>query len=55
MEPLTISASDAAKALGIGKTNVWALIRHGKLDAVRIGRRTLVTIESIKRLAGGAA
>ena len=37
-------------ALGVGKTTVFALLREGELCRVRIGRRTLVTIESIERL-----
>lgn len=50
MEVLAISINDTAKALGIGRSSVYALLKSGKLDAIKIGRRTLLTIESIKRL-----
>jgi excisionase family DNA binding protein len=51
VEVLAISINDTAKALGIGRSSVYALLKSGKLDAIKIGRRTLLTTESIKRLA----
>ena len=51
MEPLAISINETAKALGIGRSSVYVLLKSGKLDAFKIGRRTLLTTESVKRLA----
>ncbi|WP_420607571.1 helix-turn-helix domain-containing protein [Novosphingopyxis sp.] len=51
MEPLAISINETAKALGIGRSSVYELLKSGKLDAFKIGRRTLLTTESVKRLA----
>lgn len=51
MELLAISINDTAKALGIGRSSVYTLLKSGRLDAIKIGRRTLLTTESIKRLA----
>jgi excisionase family DNA binding protein len=51
MEPVTISVSSAAKVLGLGRTSIYALLKNGKLDAIKVGRRTLLTTSSIKRLA----
>ena len=50
MEPIAISINDTAKALGVGRSSVYALIKSGGLDAIKIGRRTLLTTESIRRL-----
>ena len=50
MEPITTSVNDAAKALGIGRTSIYALIREGRLTVVKLGRRTLVTVESLQKL-----
>lgn len=51
MEPLAVSINSAAQALGVGRSSVYSLIKAGKLEAIKIGRRTLLTIASIKRLA----
>lgn len=51
MEPLAISINETAKTLGVGRSSVYALLKSGRLDAIKIGRRTLLTTESIKRLA----
>ncbi len=34
----------------IGKTLMWSLVKEGRLETVKIGRRTLITVESIERL-----
>lgn len=50
MEPLAISIKDAATALGLGRTSIYAMIADGRLEAFKVGRRTLVTMASIRRL-----
>jgi excisionase family DNA binding protein len=50
IEPLTVSVSDAARALGIGRTTAYLLITRGDLKVVRLGRRTLVRTDSIRAL-----
>lgn len=52
MEPIVASINDTAKALSLGRTSVYQLIRDGRLETVKMGRRTLVRIESIRRLIG---
>lgn len=51
MEPLAISVNATAKVLGVGRSSVYLLMKSGKLEAIKIGRRTLLTTASIKRLA----
>ncbi|WP_374305413.1 helix-turn-helix domain-containing protein [Methylocella sp.] len=50
MEALSISINDAAKALGLGRTSIYAMIADGRLEAFKLGRRRLVTVESVRRL-----
>lgn len=50
MEIITTSVNDAARALGLGRTSIYALIREGRLETIKLGRRTLVKTESIRRL-----
>ena len=53
MEPLAYSINDTAKALSLGRTSVYALIGDGRLEAFKLGRRTLVKAESIRQLING--
>ena len=52
MKAILKSIPDAQRALGIGRTTAYRLIDEGKLETVKIGRRTLVRIASILALAG---
>ncbi len=49
--PLLLSPDTAFRALGIGRTKGWELIRDGHLVARKIGARTLVEAESVRRFA----
>jgi excisionase family DNA binding protein len=49
-KPITVTVAMAKKLSGLGDTTIWALIKAGKLEAVRIGRRTLVTFRSLETL-----
>lgn len=44
----TVAATQAR--LGLGRTKVLALVKAQDLEAVKVGRRTLVTEASIERL-----
>ena len=52
--PLMVGINDAARALGLGRTTTYVLINEGKIETVKIGRRTLVKMESIRRLVNNA-
>jgi excisionase family DNA binding protein len=53
------SVEDTARSMGIGRSLVFRLIREGQLQAVKIGRRTVVPVSEceafLARMAGGAA
>jgi excisionase family DNA binding protein len=55
VEPLALSINDAAKALSLGRTSIYAMIGDGRLEAFKLGRRTLIRMESIRRVVSGTA
>lgn len=50
-EPMLCSIPDAAMMLGISRTSTYELLSEGRLTTVRIGRRRLVKIESVRAIA----
>ena len=55
MERLAYSINETARALSLGRTTVYAMIADGRLEAMKLGRRTLVKADSINRLVAGKA
>ena len=53
MEKLAYSINETALALSMGRTSIYAMIADGRLEAFKLGRRTLVKAESIRRLVEG--
>lgn len=50
MEKLTYSIKETAAALGVGRTSVYAMIGDGRLEIFKVGRRTLIKADSVRRL-----
>src|SRR4051794_20335615 len=53
MEKLAYSINETACTLSLGRTSVYAMIAEGRLEAFKLGRRTLIRADSIKRLVDG--
>lgn len=49
-EPLTVRISVATQITGIGRTKLYELIQRGDLQAAKVGRSTLVTMASLRKL-----
>lgn len=51
-KPLAVTVRRACELSGLGPTSVWAFLRDGRLEAVRVPgvRRTLVSYASLARL-----
>ena len=58
-EQYLCSISEAAKALGVGRTKTYEMLKDRDLESIQIGTRRLVKLDSIKafieRSTGGAA
>ena len=50
MDELAYSINRTARALGVGRSTIYKLIKTGQVDALKIGTRTLITTASIARL-----
>ena len=48
-----LTVRETCDALRIGRTNLYALIKKGQLQTVKIGCATRITVESIRALAAG--
>jgi excisionase family DNA binding protein len=55
LKPLAVSVQTAATLLGVGTTTVWSLIAMGRVEVIRIGRRTLPTVASLERFVSETA
>jgi len=51
-EPLLLDVVSSAKVLGIGRTQLFKLIREGELNACHIGRRTLIAQAELEEYVG---
>jgi excisionase family DNA binding protein len=47
-EPLTVSVLTAAGMLGISRSRIYELLATGEIETIKIGRRNLVLVESLK-------
>jgi excisionase family DNA binding protein len=54
-EPITVRVQDAIRMTGIGRTKLYALIGSGEIKALKVGRCTLITVESLRELLAKAA
>lgn len=54
--PLAVTVRRACELSGLGPTSIWAFLRDGRLEAVRLPgvRRTLVSYRSLVRLLAPA-
>lgn len=50
--PLAVTVQQACQLSGLGATSIWAFLKDGRLEAVRVPgiRRTLVSYPSLARL-----
>ena len=53
--PRLVGVLEAARALSISTRHLRALVARHQVRAVRLGRRLLIPIAELERLAGGGA
>ena len=50
---IACTISDAKTASGLGATIIYELIKDGTLESVKVGRRRLIVVRSLRRLLEG--
>jgi excisionase family DNA binding protein len=53
LQPLAYSIAQATYVSSIGRTRIYSLIKEGKLQACKIGKRTLIPAASLRALIEG--
>ena len=48
LEPLAVSAPEAARLLGVSKPTVYQLMNRADFPAFKLGNRTLVSVDGLK-------
>lgn len=51
--PLAYSIKEASRTTSLGRTRLYQLIAAGRLEAVKIGNRTLIPAHALHRLLEG--
>jgi excisionase family DNA binding protein len=51
-EHLTYTVGEAAKAIGVGRSLAYELVRRGDLRTVHVGRRVLVPRDAVRDFLG---
>ena len=48
LEPLAVSAPEAARLLGVAKPTIYQYVHQDGCPAVRLGNRTLVSVDGLR-------
>ena len=49
MTKLSVTIPEAAEMIGIGRSSIYKLFDEGKLTPRKMGKRTLILVEDLKR------
>lgn len=50
MEPKLVSIGDACIMLGVGRSTIYRMISMNEVEAIKLGRRRLLTVEGLNKL-----
>lgn len=48
IEPILVPIDDAAKIIGVKRTKFYSIVNEGLIPIVKIGRKSLVSLSSLK-------
>jgi len=50
---MAMSVAEAAVETGVGRDHIYGAIRNGRLEARKMGRRTIITYDALERFLNG--
>ncbi len=51
IDPLFVPVNDGAKILGLGRSKFYQLVSENRIPLVKVGRKSLVSVASLKAFA----
>lgn len=51
VDPLLVPVNDGAKILGLGRSKFYEEAKQGRIQLVKVGRKSLVSVASLKAFA----
>lgn len=52
IEPISIRISEAVRMTGLSRSKIYLLIGEGEIEAAKVGRATLIFVDSLRRFLG---
>lgn len=52
MKRFTVSVNEACQIVGLGRSKIYELANEGRIEVVKVGRRSLVKVASLAALVG---
>jgi len=49
VQPLAVNLNQAGQLIGVSRWAIRAAIAQGRIPAIRVGRRVVVSVEALKR------
>jgi excisionase family DNA binding protein len=49
LEPMAVSAAEAARLLGVSRPKVYELLNRADFPAFKLGGRTLISVDGLRR------
>lgn len=48
VDPISVRVPDASRMTGLGRSTIYELIASGEIEAAKVGRSTVILVESIR-------
>lgn len=52
-EPISVRVPDASRMTGLGRSTIYELIASGDIEAAKVGRATVIMVDSIRKFLAG--